>query len=204
MRAEEWSHEAQKYKDETNKLLEDMAADILTFSDELELQSARLEELRDQQNPTNKGKKIEDVSSRQARRKVAQVTTLSKQALWFAHSFGLEPESVQFRKVASQSLLTVQLDDHSESGTSQPPSQVDLDRVHQVLYLLDKFAVSDEVYHELTMLCSDLPASHRVKAARNNLNEQLEFERLPPPYPGAYRCFETMLVDEISKAVSIC
>ena len=204
-RAEEWRAEAQLYKDETNKLLEDMATDILTFSDELELQSARFEEVRDQQNPVNKGKMIEDVSPRQARRKVAQVTTLSKQALWFAHSFGLQPESVQFRKVASQSLLTVQLDDHSESGTPQPPgpSQVDIDRVHQVLYLLDKFAVSDEVYHELTMLCSDLPASHRVKAARNDLNEQLEFERLPPPYPGAYRCFEKMLADKISTAVSI-
>ena len=85
--------EAQQYKDETNKLLEDMATDILTFGDKLELQSARFEEVRDQQNPVNKGKVIEDVSPHQARRKVAQVTTLSKQALWFAHSFGLQPES---------------------------------------------------------------------------------------------------------------
>ena len=71
-----------------------------------------------------------------------------------------------------------------------------------MLYLLDKFAVSDEVYHELTMLCSDLPASHGVKAARNKLNDQLVFNRLSSPYPGAYRCFETMLVNTISTAVS--
>ena len=70
--------------------------------------------------------------------------------------------------------------------------------------MLDKFAVSNEVYHELTMLCSDLPASHRVKAAWNSLNEQLEFEQLSPPYPGAYRCFEKMLTEKISTAVSIC
>jgi hypothetical protein len=44
VRAEEWRQEAQQYKDETNKLLEDMATDILTFSDdELELQSKRSE-----------------------------------------------------------------------------------------------------------------------------------------------------------------
>ena len=64
MRAEEWRAKAQQYKEETNKLLEDMATDILTFSDELELQSARFEEVRDQQNPINKGKMIEDVSPR--------------------------------------------------------------------------------------------------------------------------------------------
>ena len=69
VRAEEWRAEAQQYKDETNKLLEDMATDILTFSDELELQSARFE-VRDYQNPVNKGKMIEDVSPRQARQKV--------------------------------------------------------------------------------------------------------------------------------------
>ena len=190
------------FKDEIGHLLEDMAQDILTFGDELEMKSAIINEFRDQEDAINKGKKIEDVSPRQARRKVAQVTTLSKRALWFSHSFGLEPEFIQFRKVASQSPLTVQLDDPSQSDTPRSPSQDDHDRIHQVLYLLDKFAVSDEVYHELTMLCSDLPASHRVKAARNELNDQLEFNRLSPPYPGAYRCFENMLVDTISRAVS--
>ena len=175
--AEEWRQKAQQFKDETSHLLEDMAQDILTFGDELEMQSAMIEEFRDQEDAINKGKQIEDVSPRQARRKVAQVTTLSKQALWFAQSFGLELEFIQFRKVASQSPLTVQLDDHSQSDTPQPPIHDDHDRIHQVLYLLDKFAVSDEVYHELTMLCSDLPASHIVKAARNELNDQPEFNR---------------------------
>ena len=201
-RAEEWRLKAEQYKDETCQLLEDMAQDILSFSDELEMQSATINEFRLQEDTINKGKKIEDVSPRQACRKVAQVTTLSKQALCFAHSFGLEPEFIQFRKAASQSPLTVQLDDQFQSDTPRPPSKDDHDRIHQVLYLLDKFAVSDEVYHELTMLCSDLPASHRVKAARNDLNDQLEFSRLSPPFPGAYRCFEKMLVDTISRAVS--
>ena len=57
-----------------------MATDILTFRNELEMQSARIGELTDQHNAINKGKQIEDVSPRQARRKVAQVTNISKQA----------------------------------------------------------------------------------------------------------------------------
>ena len=68
-----------------------MAEDVLTFSAELELQSVQIEELSALPSTTNKGKQIDEVSPRQARRKVAQVATLSRQVLWLAHSFGLQP-----------------------------------------------------------------------------------------------------------------
>ena len=50
LRAEEWRQNAQQHKDEVNRLLEEMATDILTFSEEIEFQSARIEELTDHQN----------------------------------------------------------------------------------------------------------------------------------------------------------
>ena len=100
-----------------------------------------------------KGKKIDKVSPRQAHQKVAHahahVTTLSKQALWFAHSFGLEPEFVQFRKVATGSSLAVHLSDDPRNDTPPQPTEDDKEHILQVLYLLDKFTVSDELYHEL-------------------------------------------------------
>ena len=36
-RAEEWRQKVEQYKDEACQLLEDMAPDILSFSDELEI-----------------------------------------------------------------------------------------------------------------------------------------------------------------------
>ena len=90
----------------------------------------------------------------------------------------------------------------SPSHEIQPTKTQDFDQVHQVLYLLDKFAVSDEVYHELQMLSSDLPPTHRVKQARKTLNESVTFERLPP-FPGAYRSFEATLIEQLSKVVHI-
>ena len=184
-----------------SNLLEEMAKDTITFLDELELQSAQIAELSEREG-VNKGKKIDEVSPRQARRKVAHVTTLSKQALWFAHSFGLEPEFVQFRKAATGSSLAVHLSDDPRSDTPPQPTEDDKEHILQVLYLLDKFAVSDELYHELRMLCPHLPALNRVKQARKEINELLEYTRLSPPYPGAYRSFKATLVEKISKAVS--
>ena len=107
LRAAEWREAVQQHKDELSNLLEEMAKD---YHVELELQSAQIAELSEREE-VNKGKNIDEVSPRQARRKVAHVTTLSKQALWFAHSFGLEPEFVQFRKVATGSSLAVHLSD---------------------------------------------------------------------------------------------
>ena len=52
------------------------------------------------------------------------------------------------------------------------------------------------------MLCPRLPGSNRVKQAREEINELLEYTRLSPPYPGAYRSFKATLVEKISKAVS--
>ena len=173
----------------------------LSLLDELELQAAQIAELSEKKG-MNKGKKIDEVSPRQARRKVAHVTTLSKQALWFAHSFGLEPDFMQFRKAATHSPLTVHLSDDSRSDRPPQAIQNDKECILQVLYLV-KFAVSDELYHKLRMLCPDLPASNRIKRAHREINELLEYMRLPPPYPGAYRSFEATLVEKVSKAVSI-
>ena len=59
-----------------------MAGDTITFLNELELKSAQIAEL------SERSEKIDEVSPRQARRKVAHV---SKRALWFAHSFEFTP-----------------------------------------------------------------------------------------------------------------
>ena len=139
---------------------------MLAFSEELELQSAQIEELNNLPPIVNKGKQIDEVSPRQARRKIAQVTTLSRRALWFAHSFGLQPEYVQFKRISSESSLRVSLEPCPSNELPATQTQEDFDRACQVLYLLDKFAVSDDVYHELQMFSSHLPSAYWVKQAR--------------------------------------
>ena len=45
----------------------------------------------------------------------------------------------------------------------------DDDKVEQVLYLLDKFCASDELYHELTIMSDELPKSYLI-LSRNETN----------------------------------
>ena len=151
---------------------------------------------------SNSGKTIEEVSPRQARRKMKDITTFSKQALWFAESFGLIPDYVQMHKAQSGSPVKVTIRDKSSSPSPSAPSESDYAKVHQILYILDRFAVSDEAYHELSV-SSSLPPVHRLKEARSNLNASLGLKRLQGDNPGAYCPLVDALKQEISRIVHI-
>ena len=79
--------------------------------------------------------------------------------------------------------------------TTEPES------VSETLYLLEKFGVSDECYHELTMLHPSLPQSYKVKAVRNDISQNVELLPLPSPFAGAYRpikaCIKLILADKV-------
>lgn len=49
---------------------------------------------------------------------------------------------------------------HAEPTTSESGmSDEDKNQIEKVLFLMDKFGVSEEFYHELSMIFSDLPRS---------------------------------------------
>ena len=58
----------------------------------------------------------------------------------------------------------------------------------QVLYLMDRFNVSDKFYHELSMVQTTIPRSHRIKRVRSELDQSLKTKtyRVPGPNHGVY------------------
>lgn len=63
-------------------------------------------------------------------------------------------------------------------------TQEDEEDLHQPLFFLNKFCVSDKLYHELTFLNNDLPRSYLIKQKRSDLNKLSHVERVPDNYPG--------------------
>ena len=55
------------------------------------------------------GKPFDKLSSRQARRKLGQVKSYAKDALWFAEGFGLVPTTLQFETINSHQPVTLDL-----------------------------------------------------------------------------------------------
>ena len=73
----------------------------------------------------------------------------------------------------------------------------DEETINQVLFLLDKFCASDELYHEFTPAYDDLPRSYLVKQKRSELNKQCHIEKVPGQFPGAQISFSETLKDHI-------
>ena len=108
---------------------------------------------------TNSGKHIDEVSDRQKRRKLAKFKESTTKALWFAETFGLEVESISTKTSNDGHKLVIPLgsqqDNHPsiEPATSTAPTDRNChSNVMQTLYLLERFGVSDESYHELTQV----------------------------------------------------
>lgn len=57
--------------------------------------------------------------------------------------------------------VSVRINDH-EDDSDEIDERNDAEKVAKILYLLDKFTVSDAAYHEVAQLSHDLPRCHQV------------------------------------------
>ena len=120
------------------------------------------------------GKRVQDVGKKQQSRKLRMLKNRAQCALWFGESFGFKLSQINFKddKGGNYSVDYNTPPDGS-SGLSED-DQCDLEKV---LFLLDKFCVGDECYHELSILSEDLPRSNLIKQKRSDLNKTYHIER---------------------------
>lgn len=158
-----------------------------------------LERIEEQQSFVNTGKKITEVKERQQRRKLRELKTNIEKSLWFARTLGLNLDSAWFRDENGENYKI----DYNVSE-DQPKSYKDLseeeqEKIKSVLFLTDKFCVSDAAYHELTMVTGGekLPRSYLIKQCKDNLNQLCHITRTPGEADGAQLIFEEELKSRI-------
>lgn len=150
--------------------------------------------------PINVGKSYDDVQKRQKNRKIKLIRDGVKRAVLFCDSFGLDLLSISFKSKAGQPVVINYDETSTQQCTSTPAcsdQEVSDGAESVVLYLLDKFGISDEFYHELSMVQPFLPRSHLVKRIREKINRTILIFRLPRPYFGSYRPLEKCIVEAL-------
>ncbi len=161
------------------------------------------------QPSANSGGTIDSVGWRQRRRKIHHLQQSCKDALWFTDSFGIDLISIAFNVQGSNEKLSVPFSSSlqcSSSSLSANPSTTDSSRetrLQRILYLLDRFGVSDKFYHELSMVNDSLPRSYKIKKARECISANVELKRLPKPFSGCYRSFQECLLESLSVEVEL-
>ena len=90
--------------------------------------------------------------------------------------------------------------EEEETPESSPDELSDYQRsqIRQILFRLDKFYVSDQFYHELTVAYEDMPSSYLIKQLRSDLNRMTNIESVAGIYPGAQCNVEELLSQHVN------
>ena len=109
------------------------------------------------------GRKVTDLGKKQQSRKLKLLRNKAQCALWFLQSFGLELSNLKL-KDEKGNVHTIDYEPHNAHNGDGDVCKKDRENIEKVLLLMDKFCVGDEVYHEFSITCDDLPRGEvRVK-----------------------------------------
>ena len=159
---EEWHKKCRDLQQEKESLLKEIDeakekrdTEIDSLNRELSEYIQQMAELNETSTP-NYGKTIEQLSERQRLRRITELKGRADLALWFLESHGLKLTCLKVRESDSRR-------EHTFDFVKEKVTQEDKENLEQLLFLLDKFWVRNEPYHELTILYNDLPRSYLIK-----------------------------------------
>jgi hypothetical protein len=169
-------------------------SDLLSKNEELSNYMKKLESDRYE----HKGKDIPE--SKNKYRTLKSFMSRAEVGLWFSKSFGLKVENITVSELKTGKIHNLNNEKKANSPTAQgfdSLSEMDKSKVEKILFLLDKFCVGDNFYHEITMLVDDLPRSYLVKQRRDKLNKLCHLSATPGEEEGAQLQFKELLTDRI-------
>ena len=157
------------------------------------------------------------LSSRQRKRRMDEFSSMAKAALWFSEAFGLRIDAFcatdgQGNKhrvdlnnpQAKPPEHAANENDNPQMSTTKRYDQLPDDqkaKVESLLFLLDKFGVSDSFAHDLTMVFKELPRSYFIKECRRSTNKNCVIQPIPGNFPGAQISFQAKLKEKIKLLV---
>lgn len=150
----------------------------------------------------NSGKRFDELSERQQYRKLNTLGTYAEKALAFAETFGLKPLKLDLKSEIGKTIsvsLNENKADKENLFTYENLNSDDKDKLRQLVFILDKFCVSDAAYHELSMIFDDMPRKYLLVQCREDLNTIYHIERLPANKPGVM----INIKDELKRLLNI-
>ena len=115
-----------------------------------------------------------------------------EQALSFTETFGLKPIKLDCKFESGKNVTLNLLDSNKELcqdgvrfSNYENLNLEDKDLLRQLVFLLDKFYVSDAAYNELSMIYDDMPCKYLLIQCREDINRIYRIERLSGNKTGA-------------------
>ncbi|MCG8627032.1 MAG: hypothetical protein MJE68_34160, partial [Proteobacteria bacterium] len=104
---------------------------------------------------------------------------------------------MQLKNKDTGSTEIIQVNKQSEKETT------DSDTLHKILYAKERFSISNEAYHELSMLDSALPRSWKLKAEVKEMNKKWKISPTPGSTVDVQQSLKERLTDRLKHLQSI-
>ena len=154
-----------------------LESEVKMLHQKTEKQIARLKS--GQSERTRKSSKSWTQYSRQQQHnRKKQLASDIQGALSFCKEDGFKPYSIEVENTETGKHEVI---DYS-TGTCYSKENIlpsNMDKVHSALYVKDKYALSDNAFHELTMISSDLPKSNQVKKLAHEMSNKFHIHNAP-------------------------
>ena len=141
------------------------------------------------------------------KRRRSDITTVSRQQQWlrrkqlqsdiqqfllFLEDEGASATSVTLVHTESRHTEVINLQSNASPNL---PEQVEADnQMKMVLYVKERFGLSNSAYHEMSMVCQELPRSWKLKDLTAKMNSKWNIE----PCPGVQQSLESRLKERVS------
>ena len=171
----------------------------------------RVEKMNEQLTKSNKRLSSEVVAQgNPKKRKRSDITTVSRQQQWlrrkqlqsdiqqsllFLEDEGASATSVTLVHTESRHTEVINLQSNASPNS---PEQVEADnQMKMVLYVKERFGLSNSAYHEMSMVCRELPRSWKLKDLTAKMNSKWNIEPCPGN-DGVQQSLESRLKERVS------
>ena len=146
-------------------------------------------------HPRHTGKKLVGDCQRETQvKKLALLKSPAEQALKFAEAFGLKLDKVIFEDLKGKKHEISYQEVLKKSCGYNDMTEDEQARVQGILYICDKFGISDDGYHALSMaIGGDIDKSYIIKQCKKSLDSFCAVTPTPGPVIGAQHDFMSEL-----------
>ena len=145
-------------------------------------------------------KSWEDCSRQQHHNRKKKLAGKIENALSFCEEKRFKPCSVELQNVDTGDTEVLDISTGSfsnkENQASDPAS-----KVYSSLYVKDKYSISDQAFHELSAVVSDMPRSYQVKRVTREINSGFKITRAPNGVLGVQQSLRARVTDLVTYLV---
>ena len=145
----------------------------------------------------SKTKKYSEYSPQHKKRLINQFVSTAQTTLSFLESYDFLATKVEIYNYETDSYEVLSLVDEGVFGEKAVLDQDDLQSINMMLYVKEKFGISNQAYHELSMSCKSMPRSWKLREQVKYLNEKWDI-RMTPNDKGVQQSIKDRLLIRIN------